>query len=401
MLGFSIHPLNMLMRISAKIEKRNSVHIHFLRDAQNLRRTGVFMADKSDKAASKTSVLDKNNPLDSEQVRKKAWTKAEKSIGLGKAEGALLTLREVDADGTHPTTLRLAGEATRKIAQRENSKSEYRKAASLLRDSVKMNPKDKKSNAAYNDLLNEMQEKGIRQSTLPRLVNDGTPTLAGVFAFAAGLLLLLAGAGFLANPSSTGNEVIFEMSWTNPNGVVETGEVTIELYEDAAPFHVANFKQLVSDGNYDDTIYHRIIAGFMLQGGDFTNSDGTGGHAVVWSGYCNGQASTSESDCGVSEWTLPDEADNGYLHEPYVLSMAKTSAPHTGGSQFFIVSPESTPSHLDGVHTVFGKVIEGQDVIDKIDAVETGGSAGSTPVSTVSLNSATFSGESSPWYQFW
>lgn len=359
------------------------------------------MADKADKAASKTSALDKNNPLDSEQARKKAWTKAEKSIGLGKAEGALLTLREVDADGTHPTTLRLAGEATRKIAQRGNSKSEYRKAASLLRDSVKMNPKDKKSNAAYNDLLNEMQEKGISQSTLPRLVNDGTPTLAGVFAFAAGLLLLLAGAGFLANPSSTGNEVIFEMSWTNPNGVVETGEVTIELYEDAAPFHVANFKQLVSDGHYDDTIYHRIIAGFMLQGGDFTNSDGTGGHAVVWSGYCNGQASASESDCGVSEWTLPDEADNGYVHEPYVLSMAKTKDAHTGGSQFFIVSPGSTPSHLDGVHTVFGKVIEGQDVIDKIDAVETGGSAGSTPIDTVSLNSASFSGESSPWYQFW
>jgi peptidyl-prolyl cis-trans isomerase B (cyclophilin B) len=360
------------------------------------------MADKANKAVSKTDIVDKNSPFDSEQARKKAWTKAEKSIGLGKAEGALLTLREVDAKGTHPTTLRLAGEATRKIAQRDNSKSEYRKAASLLRDSVKMNPKDKKSNAAYNELLNEMQEKGISQSTLPRLVNDGTPTLAGVFAFGAGLLLLLAGAGFLANPSSTGDEVIFEMSWTNPNGVQETGEVTIELYEDAAPFHVANFKQLVSDGKYDDTIYHRIIADFMLQGGDFTNFDGTGGHAVVWSGYCNGQASSSATpDCGISEWTLPDEANNGYVHEPYVLSMAKTSAANTGGSQFFIVSPDSSPSHLDGVHTVFGKVIEGQDVIDKIDAVETGGTSGSDPVYTVSLNSASFSGESSPWYQFW
>ena len=359
------------------------------------------MADKANKASSKTDIVDKSSPFDSEQARKKAWTKAEKSITQGKAEGALLALREVDASGTHPTTLRLAGEATRQIAQRENSKSEYRKAASLLRDSVKMNPKDKKSNSSYNDLLNEMQEKGISQSTMPRLLNDGTPTFAGVLAFGAGLLLLLAGAGFLANPSTAGDEVIFEMSWTNQNGVQETGEVTIELYEDAAPFHVANFKQLVSDGKYDNTTYHRIIAGFMLQGGDFTNSDGTGGHAVVWSGYCNGQASASSSDCDFTEWTLPDEADNGYIHEPYALSMAKTSAPHTGGSQFFIVSPGSSPSHLDGVHTVFGKVIEGQDVIDKIDAVETGGSAGSTPNYTVSLNSASFSGESSPWYQFW
>ena len=359
------------------------------------------MADKANKASSKTDIVDKSSPFDSEQARKKAWTKAEKSITQGKAEGALLALREVDASGTHPTTLRLAGEATRQIAQRENSKSEYRKAASLLRDSVKMNPKDKKSNSSYNDLLNEMQEKGISQSTMPRLLNDGTPTFAGVLAFGAGLLLLLAGAGFLANPSTAGDEVIFEMSWTNQNGVQETGEVTIELYEDAAPFHVANFKQLVSDGKYDKTIYHRIIAGFMLQGGDFTNSDGTGGYAVVWSGYCNGQASASSSDCDITEWTLPDEADNGYIHEPYALSMAKTSQENTGGSQFFIVSPGSSPSHLDGVHTVFGKVIEGQDVIDKIDAVETGGSAGSTPNYRVSLISASFSGESSPWYQFW
>ena len=70
------------------------------------------MADKANKASSKTDIVDKNSPFDSEQARKKAWTKAEKSIAQGKAEGALLALREVDASGTHPTTLRLAGEAT-------------------------------------------------------------------------------------------------------------------------------------------------------------------------------------------------------------------------------------------------------------------------------------------------
>ena len=358
------------------------------------------MADTKD-TASKTDALNKNSPFNVEEKRKKAWTKAEKSISQGKAEGALLALREVDSSGTHPTTLRLAGEATRQIAQRSNSKADYRKAASLLRDSVKMNAKDKKANSSYNDILNEMQEKGISENVFPRLVNDGTPTLAGITAFALSLILILAGLGVLANPSSPGDEVIFEMSWTNSNGVQETGQVTIELYADAAPFHVENFKQLVSDGRYDNTIYHRIIAGFMLQGGDFTNADGTGGHAVVWSGYCNGQAQESSSNCALSDWTLPDEADNGYIHEPYVLSMAKTSAAHTGGSQFFIVSPGSTPSHLDGVHTVFGKVIEGQGVIDKIDAVDTGGSQGSTPTYTVSLEQASFSGESSPWYQFW
>ena len=85
-----------------------------------------------------------------------------------------------------------------------------------------------------------------------------------------------------------------------------------------------------------------------------------------------------------------------------MLSMAKTSNAHTGGSQFFIVSHDSTPSHLDGVHTVFGKVIGGQDVVDKIDAIQTGGNSGSDPVYPVTLIDASFSGESSDsWWQFW
>ena len=85
-----------------------------------------------------------------------------------------------------------------------------------------------------------------------------------------------------------------------------------------------------------------------------------------------------------------------------MLSMAKTSNAHTGGSQFFIVSPDSTPSHLDGVHTVFGKVIDGQDVVDKIDAVPTDGPQGSDPVNPVTLVDASFSGSSSDaWWQCW
>jgi len=369
------------------------------RDTQKLLPSGMSMADTSDKVESSVDKVQKANPFDSEENRKKAWTKAEKMITKGKPEGALLALREVDSSGSHPTTLRLAGEATHKIAQRSNSKSDYRKAASLLRDSVGMNPKDKNSNASYNEVLNEMQDKGISESVIPRLLNDGTPTVAGAFAFVASLILLLAAVGILASPETFGDEVTFEMSWTNANGVQESGTVTIELYAEEAPMHVENFKALVSEGYYDDTIYHRIIQGFMLQGGDFTNFDGTGGHAVVWSGYCDGTVASSSTDCAQTSWTLPDEANNGVLHEPYVLSMAKTSAANTGGSQFFIVSPGSSPSHLDGVHTVFGKVIEGQDIIDKVDAVLVDGS---DPVETVTLKSATFGDDAGePWYQFW
>lgn len=334
--------------------------------------------------------------------RKAAWSKAEKDIAKGKPEGALLTLREADSSGEYATTLQIAGEATWKIAQRDNSKSDYRKAASLLRDSVQKNPKNKQANTLYNDLLNEMQDKRIKESVIPRFVNDGTPTAAGAFAFVTALILVLAGLSILSQPRADGDVAVFEMSWTNADGSQESGSVTIELYPDEAPKHVANFKALIADGNYDDTIYHRIIQGFMLQGGDFTNSDGTGGHAVVWSGYCNGQASSSSTDCPQTSWTVEDEADNGLKHEPYVLSMAKTGQPHTGGSQFFIVSPGSTPSHLDGVHTVFGKVTAGQDVVDKIDAVQTGGGSNSDPVYTVSLDSASLSGGSEdPWFKFW
>ena len=102
-------------------------------------------------------------------------------------------------------------------------------------------------------------------------------------------------------------------------------------------------------------------------------------------------------------WTIGDEANNGLKHEPYMLSMAKTNNAHTGGSQFFIVSPGGQPpSHLDNIHTVFGKVVGGQDVVDKIDAVVTEGAAGSDPVYPVTLVDASFSGDSSsPWWQIW
>ncbi len=140
----------------------------------------------------------------------------------------------------------------------------------------------------------------------------------------------------------------------------------------------------------------------MIQGGDFTNGDGTGGHAAKWFGYCNGQAQASSSMCAETSWTIPDEASNGLKHTAGALSMAKTSAANTGGSQFFIVSPGSTPDHLDGVHTVFAKVIEGQDVVDKIDVVSTAGAQGSTPEYPVTLESATFGNDGGePWYQFW
>ncbi len=121
------------------------------------------------------------------------------------------------------------------------------------------------------------------------------------------------------------------------------GDIIVELFENEAPETVGNFISLVKSGFYDKLTFHRVITGFMAQGG-CPDGDGTGGP-----GY-----------------TIYDENDKPGFRKHFrgVLSMAKTNAPNSGGSQFFI-NFRPTP-HLNGVHTVFGRVIEGMDVVDQI-----------------------------------
>jgi cyclophilin family peptidyl-prolyl cis-trans isomerase len=169
-----------------------------------------------------------------------------------------------------------------------------------------------------------------------------------------------------------------------------TYTIEIELYHDAAPNHTDNFRKHTQQGNYDNVTFHRIIDDFMIQGGDFERHDGTGGYAAQWYGYCNGEAMEQPSDCSSETlYTLPDEANNNLTHIPCMLSMAKTSAPNTGGSQFFIIPEDSTPSWLDGVHTVFGKVISGCEHVTTISEVSTDSS--DRPVIPVIITSATVS----------
>jgi len=328
-----------------------------------------------------------------------SWEKAEKAIAKGKGESALSILRDADPSGAQPTTLRLAGHATWLSAKASGNRGEYRRAAGLLRDARKANGRDKKADKLYNEVLNEMQDKGISETTFPRLLNDGTPTPAGVMAILLAMIIVLAGINVANRTDTTTDVVELQLRW---NGGADSGTVVIELYPGDAPVHVENFKALISGGNYDNTIFHRVIDDFMIQGGDFTNRDGTGGHAANFYDYCNGQASTDAAcgGSGESAWTIPDEADNGRLHLPCTISMAKTSAANTGGSQFFLIPEDSTPNWLDGVHTVFGTVTEGCDHVTAISSVETG--ANDRPASEVTLVSADFLGsETTPWYQFW
>tara|TARA_Y100000589_G_scaffold254375_1_gene243207 strand:- start:2324 stop:3343 length:1020 start_codon:yes stop_codon:yes gene_type:complete len=331
-----------------------------------------------------------------------AWEKAANDITKGKNEGALQALRAADPQAVEPMTARLVGEATWNIAKANDSKSDYRKAAMFLREASIKNPKDKKTSSLYNKLLNEMQEKRISETVIPRMFNNGGPTLAGMVAMFGAFILILGMITIANSESTTTDYVDLNISWTE-NGVSKTGTVSLELYANASPAHAENFKQLVLQGKYDGTKFHRIIDDFMIQGGDFTNGDGTGGHAIIWDGYCNGQAMENSADCASTGWTLGDEADNGYVHDPCTISMAKTSSPHTGGSQFFLIPEDSTPSHLNGVHTVFGTITSGCEHVTAISQVAVSGPQGSTPVDDVTIESAVFVGsqEVDPWYKFW
>jgi peptidyl-prolyl cis-trans isomerase B (cyclophilin B) len=119
------------------------------------------------------------------------------------------------------------------------------------------------------------------------------------------------------------------------------GNIVLELFDDKTPVTVGSFLDLVGKGFYDGLTFHRVIADFMIQGG-CPKGNGTGGPG----------------------FTIPDEADRGLRHERGSLSMAKTAAPNSGGSQFFICHVPC--NWLDGIHTVFGKCTEGLDVVDAI-----------------------------------
>ena len=131
--------------------------------------------------------------------------------------------------------------------------------------------------------------------------------------------------------------------------VIETmhGTIKLEFFEDIAPGHVQNFKDLAGKGFYDGTIFHRVIPGFMIQGGDpNSKSDNRSSHGTGGPGYSI------------------DAEFNDVKHERGVLSMARSQDPNSAGSQFFICMKDSF--FLDGQYTAFGRVIEGMDVADKI-----------------------------------
>jgi peptidyl-prolyl cis-trans isomerase B (cyclophilin B) len=167
-------------------------------------------------------------------------------------------------------------------------------------------------------------------------------------------VVILVGIGFfLFNPFNSNSDSTSASS--APIAVIETtyGIIVIQLFPDVAPGHVDNFVRLANEGYYDGTTFHRVIPGFMIQGGDPNSkdddrsNDGQGGHSA------NGPNTFVNA-----------EFSQDLTHKRGILSMARAQDPNSAGSQFFIVVADS--NFLDRQYSIFGEVIEGMDVVDKI-----------------------------------
>jgi peptidyl-prolyl cis-trans isomerase B (cyclophilin B) len=184
--------------------------------------------------------------------------------------------------------------------------------------------------------------------------------------------LLLAGAGllFAATVQAQGAAVAPRVKLAT-----SAGDIVVELQPDKAPKTVENFLAYVRKGQYNGTIFHRVIPGFMIQGGGF-------------------DAAMAQK---ATEKPIENEASNGLKNDKYTIAMARTPNPHSAQAQFFInvahnaFLNHTAPTPQGWGYAVFGKVVEGMDVVDKIATVSTGnkGMHQNVPLSPITINAAT------------
>jgi peptidylprolyl isomerase len=165
------------------------------------------------------------------------------------------------------------------------------------------------------------------------------------------------------------DNVLLTISWENPVGNIITGNITIQLFEDM-PITTGNFKNLVRTGDFDGTIFHRVVRDFVIQGGDLTSK-------------------------GINWPTIADELPNKHSNVRGSVAMAKTSAANSATTQFFIDLNDTNAGTLDSNYSVFGAVTSGMDIADAISKVPITPTAASnpndgSPISPVTLISARF-----------
>jgi len=184
------------------------------------------------------------------------------------------------------------------------------------------------------------------------------------------LFLILLTMSLITGPASAKDE-----GKGNPTIVIKTNKGVIEavLFRDRAPITVENFIRYAEAKHYDGTVFHRVIRNFMIQGGGFT----------------------ADMVQKPTKAPIPLEASNGLKNDTYTIAMARTGNPHSATSQFFINVKDNAmlnaPQPDGHGYAVFGKVVEGTAVVDKIKAVATGNKAGAqnVPVSPITIHSAT------------
>lgn len=177
-----------------------------------------------------------------------------------------------------------------------------------------------------------------------------------LFALAAALLCGLAVSAEDTAPTKTDKKETPVSNTTNEVAVIKTvaGDMVIEFWPDVAPKTVENFKTLAKKGFYDGTAFHRIIKGFMVQGGDPLTKD-----------------DTKQNRWGTGDPGYKIKAEfNERSHKRGVISMARSQDPDSAGSQFFICHGD--PSFLDRQYTAFGKLIQGDDVLEKLATTKVG-----------------------------
>ncbi len=232
------------------------------------------------------------------------------------------------------------------------------------------------------DRLYELPGAGWKQPASVSFPGEGTPLAKAIwFGLSPGLmkrrLALITMASFAMLASCNAEKAPAGVEKDKPAAAADkvrlktsAGDILIELNAEKAPLSVANFLKYVEAKHYDGTVFHRIIDGFMIQGGGMAMEDGRLIQKPTGAGIKN-------------------ESNNGLKNDTGTIAMARTGDPHSATTQFFINVADNDALNFPngGGYTVFGKVIEGMDVVNKIKGVKTG--AGDVPVEPVVIKSAT------------
>ena len=343
-----------------------------------------------------------------------SWDEAAKQMDDGDPEKAMDALRSawnsIENDSQRARTLRLAADAGTEMGllDEQNQKSHWQKAYKNYSKALSLNSSNKETRRSMNKLASMMDERAISLGLGFKIFDEGNPTPLGVLVILVAMVVALSSFKLISDLfDDQGNPVVvFEVQYTVDNQQI-VGEIEIELYEDDAPMHVESFLSHVENYQYDMSEFHRVIEGFMIQGGDIEGRGGAGGYSAHYYGLCIG-VEKPESQCALEDWSIPHEHENGLMHTAGAVAAAHAGV-NTDGSQFYIVPEGGSAKHLDweegkdctgqetpndekddgSCHTVFGYVISGLEHVNSISEVPTSGqSGGNTPLENVILLSA-------------